>query len=86
MYDYYNDAVSKLNTTRGRSLRVVFIPLLFCFAFVITGVWYPAYFMWVVYAFVAYMAVIIGLLILVGLRLLAVWLMVRYANKLESGD
>lgn len=86
MYDYYNDAVSKLNATRGKKSKGRFIPLLFCFAFVITGVWYPAYFMWVVYAFVAYMAVIIGALILVGLLLLAAWLMVRYANKLESGD
>lgn len=78
MCDYYNDAVSKLNATREKKSKGRFIPLLFCFAFVITGVWYPAYFMWVVYAFVA---VIIGALIL-----LAVWLMARYANKLESGD
>lgn len=83
MYDYYNDAVSKLNANREKKSKGRFIPLLFCFAFVITGVWYPAYFMWVVYAFVA---VIIGALILVGLLLLAVWPMVRYANKLESGD
>ena len=86
MYDYYHDAVSKLNATRGKKSKGRFIPLLFCFAFVITGVWYTAYFMGVVYAFVAYMAVIIGTLILVGLLLLAAWLMVRYANKLESGD
>ena len=86
MYDYYNDAVSKLNANHEKKSKGRFIPLLFCFAFVITGVWYPAYFMLVVYAFVAYMAVIIGALILVVLLLLAVWLMVRYANKLESGD
>lgn len=86
MYDYYNDAVSKLNANREKKSKGRFIPLLFCFAFVIAGVWYPAYFMWVVYAFVAYMAVIIGALILVVLLLLAVWLMVRYANKLEGGD
>lgn len=86
MFDYYNDAVSKLNANREKKSNGRFIPLLFCFAFVITGVWYPAYFMWVVYAFVAYMAAIIGAHILVGLLLLAVWLMVRYANKLKSGD
>lgn len=86
MYDYYNDAVSKLNANRKKKSKGRFIPLLFCFAFVITGVWYPAYFMWVVYAFAAYMAVIIGVLILVVLLLLAVWLLTRYANKLESGN
>ena len=82
MYDYYNDAVSKLNANREKKPKGRFIPLLFCFAFVITGVWYPAYFMWVVYAFAAYMAVIIGALILAGVTLLAMWLLVRYANKL----
>lgn len=86
MYDYYNDAVSKLNANHEKKSKGRFIPLLFCFAFVITGVWYPAYFMWVVYAFAAYMTVIIGVLILVVLLLLAVWLLARYANKLESGD
>ncbi len=82
MYDYYNDAVGKLNATQGKKSKGRFIPLLFCFAFVITGVWYPAYFMWVVYAFAAYMAVIIGALILAGVSLLAMWLLVRYASKL----
>ena len=86
MYDYYNDAVSKLNANREKKSKGRFIPLLFCFAFVITGVWYPAYFMWVVYAFAAYMTVIIRVLILVVLLLLAVWLLTRYANKLESED
>ena len=82
MYDYYNDAVSKLNANREKKSKGRFIPLLFCFAFVITRVWYLAYFMWVVYAFAAYMAVIIGALILAGVTLLAMWLLVRYANKL----
>ena len=82
MYDYYNDAFSKLNANREKKSKGRFIPLLFCFAFVITGVWYPAYFMWVVYAFADYMAVIIGALILAGVTLLAMRLLVRYANKL----
>lgn len=82
MYDYYNDAVSKLNANWEKKSKGRFIPLLFCFAFVITGVWYPAYFMWVVYAFAAYMGAIIGALILAGVSLLAMWLLVRYANKL----
>lgn len=82
MHDYYNDAVSKLNANREKKSKGRFIPLLFCFAFVIMRVWYPAYFMWVVYAFAAYMAVIIGALILAEVSLLAMWLLVRYANKL----
>ena len=84
MYDYYTYAVNKLNDIHGKKSKGRYIPLLFCFAFVITGVWYPAYLMWVVYAFAAYMAMIIGALILIMVLLLAVWLMVRWANKLED--
>ncbi len=84
MYDYYNQAVNKLNANWEKKSKGRYIPLLFCFAFVITGVWYPAYFMWVVYAFAAYMALIVGALILVLLLLLIVWMLVRWANKLED--
>lgn len=82
MNDYYNDAVSKLNATQGKKSKGQFILLLFCFAFVTTGVWYPAYFMWVVYAFVAYMGSDYWALILMVVSLLAMWLMIRRANKL----
>lgn len=82
MNNYYNDAISKLDANQGKKSKGRFIPLLLCFAFVITGVWYPAYFMWVVYAFVAYMVVIIVALILMVVSLLAMWVMIRRANKL----
>lgn len=77
MYDYYNDAVSKLNASREKKSKGRFIPLLFCFAFVITGVWFPAYFMWVVYAFAAYVALIAVLFLAIVVLLFIVWLMVR---------
>lgn len=84
MIDYYNDAVTELKRGTNKKGKRSYIPLMFCFAFVITGVWYPAYFMWVVYAFAAYMALIASLFILIGIILLALWLMVRWANKLED--
>lgn len=33
------------------------IDFIFCILFVVTGVWFPAAFMWVVWAFVGYVAV-----------------------------
>ena len=41
------------NTERNYSGTV---RLIFCILFVVTGVWFPAYFMWVVWAFVGYVA------------------------------
>lgn len=77
MNDYYNDAVSKLNATQGKKSKGRFIPLLFCFAFVITGVWFPSWFMWVVWAFVAYVAFIAVLTIIAIILGLAIFLKIR---------
>ena len=84
MHDYYNGAISKLNASWEKKSKGRFIPLLFCFAFVITGVWFPAYFMWVVYAFAAYVALIAVLFLAIVVLLFIIWLLVRYANKLEQ--
>lgn len=77
MNDYYNDAVSKLNATPGKKSKGRFIPLLFCFAFVITGVWFPSWFMWVVWAFVAYVGFIAVLMIIALILGLAIFLKIR---------
>lgn len=77
MYDYYNDAVSKLNANLEKKPKGRFIPLLFCFAFVITGVWFPSWFMWVVWAFVGYVAFIAVLMIIALILGLAIFLKIR---------
>lgn len=43
------------------------IYLLFCIAFAVVGVWWPSYFMWVVYAFLGYVAVMAVLTLVVGI-------------------
>lgn len=84
MHDYYEESIAKLKEAGTKGGKGRFILLAFCLAFTITGVWYPAYFMWVVYAFAAYMAVIIMVLITLGIILLAVWFLVHWANKIEN--
>jgi hypothetical protein len=34
------------------------VRLIFCILFAVVGVWFPSYFMWVVWAFVAYVALL----------------------------
>lgn len=49
-----------------RSLNINIDPyFIFCIAFAIVGVWFPSYFMWVVWAFVGYLAVSAALSIIV---------------------
>lgn len=49
------------NTTEYSTSWTYFI---FCILFIVTGVWFPSWFMWIVWAFVGYIAmkVVIGLI------------------------
>lgn len=51
---------------------------IFCTLFVVTGVWFPAAFMWVVWAFVGYIAIKV---VLVVITLIMVAVMVHKASK-----
>ena len=51
---------------------------IFCILFVVTGVWFPAAFMWVVWAFVGYVAVV-AVIAIIALIVAAV--MVHKASK-----
>lgn len=63
------------NNNFDLSLTVYFI---FCILFVVTGVWFPAAFMWVVWAFVGYVAVVMAITIIV---LIVAAVMVHKASK-----
>lgn len=51
---------------------------IFCILLVVTGVWFPAAFMWVVWAFVGYVAVAVVITII---ALIVAAVMVHKANK-----
>lgn len=54
------------------------IYFIFCILFVVTGVWFPAAFMWVVWAFVGYVAVTA---IITVIALIVAAVMVHKASK-----
>lgn len=39
---------------------------IFCILFIVTGVWFPSWFMWVVWAFVGYIAMKAVLVVIMG--------------------
>lgn len=57
---------------------------IFCIAFTIVGVWFPDYFMWVVWAFAAYLALNILLILVLVICIAVVVLFLRHLAK--SGD
>jgi len=51
---------------------------IFCILFAVTGIWFPAAFMWVVWAFVGYVALMV---IVAVIALIVVAVMVHKASK-----
>lgn len=51
---------------------------IFCILFAVTGIWFPAVFMWVVWAFVGYVALMV---IVTVIALIVAAVMVHKANK-----
>ena len=62
------------NTERNYSGTV---RLIFCILFVITGVWFPSAFMWVVWAFVGYFATLAILWVFIAILGLVVMKSIR---------
>lgn len=88
MSDYYNQGMTAYNNATYMMRDTVkkpgygrYILLAFCLAFTITGVWFPAYFMWVVWAFAAYMALNIILILVIVISTAALVLLLRHLAK-----
>lgn len=88
MSDYYNQGMTAYNNAINKMQDIVkkpgygrYILLAFCLAFTITGVWFPAYFMWVVWAFVAYLALNVILILVMAISMAALVLLLRHLAK-----
>lgn len=91
MSDYYNqgmtacnNAINKMRDTAKKPGYGRYILLAICLAFTITTVWFPAYNMWVVWVFVAYLALNVILILVTVVSMIVVVLLLRYLAK--SGD
>lgn len=80
----YNNALNTLRDTMKKPGYGRYILLVFCLAFTITGVWFPAYFMWVVWAFVAYLALNIILVLVLVICMAVLVLILRSITKSED--
>lgn len=68
----YNNAINTMRDTMKKPGYGRYILLAFCLAFTITGVWFPSYFMWVVWAFIGYVATLAILWVVITILALVV--------------
>lgn len=80
----YNNAINTMRDTLKKPGYGRYILLAFCLAFTITGVWFPAYFMWVVWAFVAYLALNIILVLVLVICMAVLVLILHSITKSED--
>ena len=66
-----------MNTNNTKRNYCGTVQLIFCILFIITGVWFPSAFMWVVWAFVGYVATLAILWVLIAILGLVVMKSIR---------
>lgn len=66
-----------MNTNNTKRNYSGTIRLIFCILFIITGVWFPSAFMWVVWAFVSYAALLAILWVFIAILGLVVMKSIR---------
>ena len=82
MYDYYDIATADVKSSWNKHKKRSFIPILFCIALTVTGIWFPTWHMYIVYACAVYLCFVVLLFAAITHLLFIIWLMVRWANKL----
>ena len=50
MHDYYRDFTNELKCSWNKRKRRSFIPIMFCIALTVTGLWFPSWNMYIVIA------------------------------------
>jgi hypothetical protein len=48
MHDYYRDCTNELKASWNERKRRSFIPIMFCIALTVTGLWFPSWHMYIV--------------------------------------
>ena len=78
MHDYYRDCTNRLKNRRS------FIPILFCIALTVTGLWFPSWHTPIVIACATYLAGLAAIFLLIMILFVLVWALTRFMMKGEN--
>lgn len=84
MHDYYLDRTNKLKCSWNERKRLSFIPILFCIALTVTGLWFPSWNMYIVIACATCLAGLVAIPLLVTVLFVLVWAFTRFSMKGEN--
>lgn len=80
MHDCTNDMKASWNKRKRRS----FIPIMFCIALIVTGLWFPSWHMYIVIACAICLAGLVAIFLLITILFVLVWAFTRFMMKGEN--
>ena len=84
MHDYYRDCTNELKRSWNERKRRSFIPIMFCIALTVTGLWFPSWHMYIVIACAIYLAGLVAIFLLITILFVLVWALTRFMMKGEN--
>ena len=80
MNDYYHDCSNSMKVSWNERKQHSFIPIMFCIALAVTGLWFPSWRMCIMIA----CAIYLGGLVAIFLLFVLVWALTRFMMKGEN--
>ena len=84
MHDYYRDCTNDMKASWNKRKRRSFIPIMFCIALIVTGLWFPSWHMYIVIACAIYLAGLVAIFLLIMILFVLVWALTRFMMKGEN--
>lgn len=84
MHDYYLDCTNELKGSWNERKQHSFIPIMFCIALTMTGLWFPSWHMYIVIACAFYLAGLVAIFLMITILFVLVWLLTRFMMKAEN--
>lgn len=84
MHDYYEDCSNDMKACWYERKRCSFIPIMFCIALTVTGLWFPSWHMYIVIACATYLAGLVAIFLTIMVLFVLVWVLTRFMMKGEN--
>ena len=78
------DCTNELKCSWNERKRRSFIPIMFCIALTVTGLWFPSWSMYIVIACASYLAGLVAIFLMIMILFVLVWLLTRFMSKGEN--
>ena len=84
MHDYCRDCTNELKCSWNERKRCSFIPIMFCIALTVTGLWFPSWHVYIMIACVIYLAALVAIYLLITILFVLVFAFTRFMMKGEN--